>query len=208
MHSGFPVDFFAFKSIFPACKLDCISPDIDFAEEEFSSCSLESIIEHMNAAIHSFTQAMLYEHALALYSMLIQIYTFHQMLGDLLECYKKSQALTETLIAANQETRLTPTYFRVAFFGTPLREEDGQEYIYRMEAKENLMTVQKYFKEILQKTFNVADEEDIEVLGNKSIERSALEPGHLYLQVAKVSPFHEEKETSLTSFQTHFAIGK
>ena len=86
-------------------------------------------------------------------------------------------------------------------------EEDGRQFIYRMAAKENLMTVQQYLKNIVSKTYG-ADEEKIEVLGNQAIDKASLDPDTFYLQVASVSPYHEESEEKRSLFQVHFDVDK
>src|SRR3990167_5533605 len=104
--------------------------------------------------------------------------------------------------------RMFPKFFRVAFYGNVYKEENGREFIYRCDPKSNLMTIQQYLKEILSQTYG-ATEDQIEVIGNKPIDKDTLEDNKFYIQVAMVYAFAEDqpKDVTLTPFQTQFAVG-
>eukprot|EP00339_Tiarina_fusa_P001603 CAMPEP_0116997064 /NCGR_PEP_ID=MMETSP0472-20121206/641_1 /TAXON_ID=693140 ORGANISM="Tiarina fusus, Strain LIS" /NCGR_SAMPLE_ID=MMETSP0472 /ASSEMBLY_ACC=CAM_ASM_000603 /LENGTH=540 /DNA_ID=CAMNT_0004695853 /DNA_START=147 /DNA_END=1769 /DNA_ORIENTATION=+ len=204
----FPVDFYAFHLVFPECNLNSIPEDTIFSEDEFANCTLENIITHLRTAIDLLKKASHFESVLVLYSMLAQIYTAKSMFPDLAECLAQYSQATTGLMKANKETRLFSSYFRVVFIGAMFGEEDGRQFIYRMEAKENLMTVQQYLKNIISKTYG-ADEEKIEVLGNqKPIDKETLDEKTFYLQVASVTPYKEDVEEKLSPFQLHFNVDK
>ena len=86
-------------------------------------------------------------------------------------------------------------------------EQEGKQYVYKFGPKENLMTIQQYFKSTLTKTFNKTEEE-IEVLGNADVDKSKLDPNKLYLQVAMVLPYVDpsEEETRNTAFAKNFNL--
>lgn len=98
------------------------------------------------------------------------------------------------------------TYFRVVFIGNPYGEENGRQFIYRMEAKENLMTVQQILKNIISKTYDT-EEDKIEVLGNQAVDKTTLDDKIFYIQVASVTPYKEGTE-KISGFQLHFNINK
>ena len=69
------------------------------------------------------------------------------------------------------------------------------------------MTIQQYFKTTLTKTYS-KKEDEIEVLGNAEVDKSKLEPGKLYLQVAMVTPYIDpsEEDTRNTAFSKNFNL--
>ena len=93
----------------------------------------------------------------------------------------------------------------MAFFGKLYGEENGREFVYRMEAKENLMTVQQYLKGIIIRTYHT-EEDKIELLGNQVIDVSTLDPTFFYIQVAMVHPYSGEDGEKLTPFESHFGV--
>jgi len=202
----FPIDFYAFQSVYPQCKLNSIPADTNFSQDEFANCSLENIIKHLLCAVDLMKKISMFEAVLRLYSMLSEIYTAHSMLPELTECLADYCKTTTRLIKANKETRLFSTYFRVSFYGKKLGEEDGRQFIYRFEPKENLMTVQNFLKSILVKTYNVA-EDSIVVLSNQAVDKSTLEDNVCYLQVASVTPYKDDAE-KLPPHKLHFGVDK
>ena len=104
--------------------------------------------------------------------------------------------------------RIFSKFFRVAFYGKAYGEENGREFIYRCEAKQNLMTIQQYLKSTIGETYGANIEEQIEVIGNKPVDFSALEDDKFYIQVAMVNPYMEDGTAVLTPFQTQFGCGE
>jgi len=130
------------------------------------------------------------------------------MLTALTNCLAAFSTVTGQLVEANKETRLFATYFRVALFGDKFGEENNGEYIYRMNVKENLMTMQQYLKTIIQNQFGATDDE-IKVLGNSIEEAKKIQknqkPGIFYLQVAMVHP-NQTGDSKTSAFRTHFGV--
>ena len=87
-------------------------------------------------------------------------------------------------------------------------EENGRQFIYRMDPKQNLMTFQQYLKSIVSKTYG-PEEDKIEVIGNQAVDVSTLDEKLFYLQVASVTPYiDEEEDEKLSPYQIHFGVGK
>lgn len=101
--------------------------------------------------------------------------------------------------------RLIANYFRVGFYGARMKEYDGKEYVYRTGPKENLMTIQQRLKDAALSAAKSAD--DIEVLGNKAIDRSQFEKNKIYIQIAAVHPYYDpDEQNRKTAFERNFGI--
>lgn len=68
------------------------------------------------------------------------------------------------------------------------------------------MTIQQRLKDAVSSI--VASQEEVEVLGNRPMDRSSLDDKKVYLQIAAVTPFFEPEELPRrkTPFERNFAI--
>lgn len=67
------------------------------------------------------------------------------------------------------------------------------------------MTVQAYLKKVIVGWIKV-EEDDIEVLGNAEVDRESLKDNIAYLQLAVVTPYHEEAKDE--SYERHFNLSR
>lgn len=173
------------------------------AEEAFA-WDLETFTKVIHEALLLMKQAKQYELCTELYCLLLEAYKQGKNYSKLMDCLTEFRLQTEVLVATNKDLRILAMYFRVAFFGERFGVEDGKAYIYRCGPKENLMTMQQRLKAALARNYQVTDA-DIEVLGNQEVERSSLEAGKLYLQMASVSPYFDSGEgLELSAFEKNF----
>jgi hypothetical protein len=110
----------------------------------------------------------------------------------------------------NKELRIFAVYFRVGFYGDILKEENGKSYIYRCDAKENLMTIQQRIKGNITKTYGIS-EDQIEVVGNQQVDEAMLKQWKVCLQIAMVVPHRPDvlpTGNPPTLFNKHFGVSK
>jgi hypothetical protein len=122
------------------------------------------------------------------------------------ECYNELHQFCEKIVQANQtNSRLFSNYYRVAFFGDVLPDQNGKEYIYKEPPMVRLADIAERLK--TQYTAKLGPNKVI-LLPNKPVDKATMQAGTLYLQIVSVDEYlepHELKER-VTPFERKFNL--
>ncbi|KAL6067850.1 Dedicator of cytokinesis protein 6 [Balamuthia mandrillaris] len=203
-----PVDKSAFRRAAPNIGGELNLPQLDTEE---GICTIKQftrrgLFEELFLAVDMLKEGELYETCIEIYHVLTSIHQKNHDYGKLVECFDDLHKLCDKIVLANEgKSRLFSKYYRVGFYGKAFEHLDGNEFIYKEHASIRLGDIAGRLKEQFASKFGL---DKVEVLPNKPVDRSALDPEKLYIQVIETAEYldKEESKERTTPFERIFNL--
>ncbi|PVD19166.1 hypothetical protein C0Q70_21731 [Pomacea canaliculata] len=154
----------------------------------------ETLVEFLELGAEYMQKAQRFEGLGDIYRIAIPIYERTRNFEKLEKCYQHlSQAYTSVIDVMKSGKRLLGKYYRVAFFGQTLfEEEDGKEYIYKEPKVTSLAEICDRLKTLYTEKFGKDAVQFIQ--DSNKVNPAMLDPKYGYIQVTYATPYFEEKE--------------
>ncbi|KAJ3447883.1 dedicator of cytokinesis dock [Anaeramoeba flamelloides] len=196
-------------------KKNNIKPNLKWVQsKEFSQ---QNLITSLQVAITHFQDACLWEKVCETSKILNGLFEYTGDYLNLSKSHNTLKAAYDKLIAENffyRSERMIWQYYRVGFYGQQFAENDGVEYIYKVEPGIMITEFCERLKKLTQLSIHNKDNDndndnEIEFLFvKKKIDQKSLKKDKLYLLVHSVEPYFSndlnedlDKEERLFNFQ-------
>lgn len=210
-----PLEMSDFALLTPNLDSALTRIDIKLAHEtgqlQSSLWNLEALVMLLKQACSFLVKAGLYENVIEVYSVLEAIFKREKNYTQMIETLSESTVMCKILVdkEKEREARLFARYYRVAFFGRPLEELDGRDFIYKRPATSNLASFQQQMKEFLSPKAK-GGESNVVLLPNRTVDVKSLDSSKVYFQMVSVEPHFDgpEAESRISSYDRHFGSKK
>uniref|UniRef100_A0A3P8W7G4 Dedicator of cytokinesis 11 n=1 Tax=Cynoglossus semilaevis TaxID=244447 RepID=A0A3P8W7G4_CYNSE len=192
----FPSGLAAFKKITAnideeaAMKEDTGMQDVYYTEE--------ILVEHLEVCVEALWKSERYELITHIAKLVIPIYEKRHEYEKLSRLYDTlHRAYNKIMEVIQSGRRLLGTFFRVAFYGQGLfEEEDGKEYIYKEPKLTGLSEISQRLLALYGEKFGP---ENVRIIQDSNkVNPKDLDQKFAYVQVTFVKPYFEEKEAPET----------
>jgi len=162
---------------------------------------------HIRDGIKALLTAGQHELALEGYGLLGHVYKSTREYEKLAAVIEEEKAVCDGMIdkVKAKYSRPNPRYYRIAFHGERFPDLDRTEYIYKMRNECHLQSMQMSIRAQLS---NMLDKDDIVLLANQFVDRSALVQNKLYFQVISVEPYYDISKSNISHIDPHFKCSK
>ncbi|KAL6049946.1 RasGEF domain-containing protein [Balamuthia mandrillaris] len=205
-----------FSSIAPNVKTEVSLPDIeddgneeDGPFQDLGRWSINGLTSLLKEASSLLQQAKSYELCIEVLMLLTALYKSERKYEDLINTLDHFKAMTKTLVEANKDLRIFPTYFRVGFYGRRFEDLDGREFIYRVPGETRLGHIQNQLKQ--KHCSKVGGNLDnVVILQNKTVDPAKFEADKVYIQIGGVDAYFPPEEAAfrVTPHETNFGISQ
>ncbi|EGG15455.1 DOCK family protein [Cavenderia fasciculata] len=212
-HKNLQVDF---GNVSPNVALDLkVLPDPSLLKAvEGEVCQMEDFTEKgfinlLKEAIKVLKRGSFFESCIETYQLLLPTYQKNREWKRQYECYSELVVLCNQMISESTvNQRLFANYYRVAFFGKNLLPEiHEKEYIYKELPSVRLADISERLQNQFRGKFG---DDKFHLLPNKPVDRSTLNPDHIYLQIISVEPYllPEELKERVSTFDQNTNLNK
>eukprot|EP01129_Flabellula_baltica_P011032 TRINITY_DN4748_c0_g1_i2.p1 TRINITY_DN4748_c0_g1~~TRINITY_DN4748_c0_g1_i2.p1 ORF type:complete len:1783 (+),score=324.29 TRINITY_DN4748_c0_g1_i2:765-5351(+) len=173
-------------------------------DENIDGYLLQAFESTLNSAAERIINFGLYEVALDMYVMLLNVYKKQKKYEKIVNTHKKVIDLANSSVEAiEKNTRLFDNYYRVAFHGPRFEELDDTEYIYKEHPTLRLADFCDKLKDYYTKKLCT---EVINLPGNATAEN--LDPNKHYMQIVSVEPVPNKRSSNkqVSVVDKNFAI--
>lgn len=196
------VNTIQFQRAAPNSYAEMKIPKEAFEEEgicQSTTFTRQGLFSQLNEAVIFLKKISLFESCISVYRLLIDIHRENRNFVELAKVFTDCETLCNEIETSNaSNSRMFANHYLVGFYGTPFKELDGHEFIYREGQYVRLVDITNKLKERYEKKFGKC------TVFPGSLDKSQLNPDEPCLRVLSVKPYFDNEELKSKDRQSPF----